>query len=68
MEKLESMLDILGVTNKEINHIPKNVYMSTVLGDITCGRFSIVRSLSKCISEGINTHLRPGNLEFPTRR
>ena len=61
MEKLKSILDILGVNNKGINHIPKNEYASTMLDDIICGKFSVARSLSKNITEGINTLLCPGN-------
>ena len=64
MEILKSILDILGVNNKGIKYIPKNDYASTVLDDVTCGRFRVVRSLSKSITEGINTLLCPGNPEF----
>ena len=64
MKKLKSVVDILGVNNKGINHIPKNGYASTVLDDVTCGKFRMARSLSKSITEWTNTLLCPGNPEF----
>ena len=64
MENLKSILDVLGVNNKGINHIPTNGYASTMLDDVTCGKFRVERSLSKSTTEGINTILCPGNPEF----
>ena len=64
MEKLKIILDIFWVDNKEINHILKNWYASTVVDDVTCGKFRVERSLSKSTTEGIKTILCPGNTEF----
>jgi len=64
IEKLQSILDISGVTNKGINHVYKNMFTSTVLEDVTCGKFRVARSVSKIMIEGINTLLCPGNPEF----
>ena len=57
-------MDILGVTNKRVNFIPKNGFASTISEDITCGKFRVVRSLSKNIIEGTNILLCSGNPEF----
>ena len=36
MIKLGSIFDILGVTKKRVNRIPKNGYTNVVLEDVTC--------------------------------
>ena len=64
MEKLKIILDIFWVDNKEINHILKNWYASTVVDDVTCGKFRVARILLKSITEGINTLICPDNPEF----
>ena len=64
MVKLGSIFDILGVTKKRVNRIPKNGYTNVVLEDVTCVKFRVARSLSKPITKGINTLLCPGNPEF----